>query len=76
MTKFQYYYEKSGQKINTGKKSRNDFKYVVIYDQWNCGSYSYHTTYEKALKRLNWNLFHYPNNLGKTRIEELKIEEL
>ena len=76
MTKYQYYYEKEGKRINVGKKSRNDFKYVITEDHWNCGNPSFHTTYEKALKRLNWNIFYYLNRCENTKLVELQVEEI
>lgn len=76
MTKYQYYYKKEEKRINLGKKSRNDFKYAVLSDHWNCGNTSFHTTYEKALKRLNWNKNVYSKQCENTKLVELQVEEI
>lgn len=72
MTKFQYYYEKEGQRVNLGRKSRNDFQYAILHDRWNCGNTSFHTSYEKALKRFNWNLNTY-NEVDNKNLELVKV---
>lgn len=77
MTKYNYYYIKEGRKIILGKKSRNDFIFVVTTDHWNCGSHSFHTTYESAYRRLLWNYKKYPKEqCENTKIVEVQVEEI